>query len=157
VGATFHVRLATAADAAPVAAMSRDLIERGLPWRWTAPRVRACLKDRSVNVAVAVDGATLLGFGIMQYADEEAHLLLLAVDPRHRRKGVGTVLLGWLEAVAREAGIRRVLLECRRDNEGARNFYGSLGFHERRIVRRMYSGVEDGIRLEKWLAEAPPG
>jgi ribosomal protein S18 acetylase RimI-like enzyme len=44
-----------------------------------------------------------------------------------------------------------VLLECRRDNEAAREFYGALGYQEQVIVRGMY-GSEDGIRLEKWLA-----
>jgi [ribosomal protein S18]-alanine N-acetyltransferase len=149
---TVPVRLARPADAVAIATMSRDLIERGLPWRWTAPRIRASLRDRDTNVAVAMDEGVLLGFGIMQYADEEAHLLLFAVAERHRRQGVGTALLDWLEAVAREAGIRRIQLECRRENEAARNFYGSLAYHERHIVRRMYSGVEDGIKLEKWLS-----
>lgn len=146
------LRLATGAEAMQIAAMSRDLVEHGLPWRWTAPRIRACLRERSTNVAVALEEGSLVGFGIMKYADEEAHLLLFAVSARHRRKGIGAALLEWLEAVAREAGIRRVELECRRDNEAARNFYGVLGYHERLIVRRMYSGVVDGIRLEKWLS-----
>lgn len=104
-----------------------------------------------MNVAVATDEAsTLLGFGIMQY-EEEAHLLLFAVDPGNRRQGVGSALLEWLEAVAKTAGLQRVQLECRRENEAARNFYGARGYHERVIVRRMYEGVEDGIRLEKQL------
>jgi ribosomal-protein-alanine N-acetyltransferase len=117
--------------------------------------VRRCLRDPNINVAVAAEGRTLLGFGIMQYTDEDAHLLLFAVHPACRRQGVGAALLDWLEAVARTAGLRRVLLECRRDNEAARNFYGALGYHEQQIVRRMYEGVEDGIRLEKVLAPDP--
>ena len=119
---TYDVRLATGGDAMAIAALSRDQIERGLPWRWTAPRVRACVRDRATNVAVAVESACVLGFGIMQYADEVAHLLLFAVQAVHRRRGIGSALLEWLEAVAREAGIRRVVLECRRDNDAARNF-----------------------------------
>lgn len=149
-----EIRLATAADAADIAALSRSAIERGLPWRWTPERVRYAMRDRNTNVAVARDGPVLLGFGIMRYAEEEAHLLLFAVHPAHRRRGVGAKLLDWLEAVARTAGLPRVVLECRRDNDAARNFYGALGYHERVIVKRMYSGVEDGIRLEKWLAGA---
>lgn len=87
----------------------------------------------------------------MHYTDEDAHLLLFAVSQHHRRRGVGASLLEWLEAVARTAGLKRVLLECRRENDAARNFYGALGYHEQLIVRRMYSGVEDGITLEKWI------
>lgn len=148
----FAVRLATSADVPVIAAMSRDQIERGLPWSWTAGRVRYALRDRNVNVVVASDGDRVLGFGIMLYADEDANLLLFAVDPSCRRRGVGAAILNWLEVVARDAGLKRVRLECRRENEAARNFYGALGYHERTIVRRMYSGVEDGVTLEKWLA-----
>lgn len=148
------VRLATGADVHDIAMMSRDEVEQGLAWRWTSERVRRHLRDGSTNVAVSRGPDGLLrGFGIMSYADDDAHLLLFAVDPRWRRRGVGAALLGWLEEVARTAGLRRVLLECRRDNEAARQFYGALGYQERVIVHRMY-GVEDGIRLEKWLTVA---
>ena len=149
------VRLATVGDVNQIATLSRDSIEHGLPWRWQPARVRKALRDRNTNVAVANDGTRLLGFGIMLYAEQDAHLLLFAVDPAFRRQGVGAMILEWLEDVARTVGLRRVLLECRRENEAARNFYGALGYHERRIVRRMYEGVEDGITLEKWL-ETPP-
>jgi ribosomal-protein-alanine N-acetyltransferase len=148
------VRLATVDDANAIATLSRDQIEHGLPWRWTAERVRRALRDRNTNVAVASDGEKLVGFGIMLYADEDAHLLLFAVHPSWRRQGVGGALLNWLETVARTAGLRRVMLECRKENEPARNFYGSLGYHELLIVRRMYEGVEDGVTLEKWIAPA---
>jgi ribosomal-protein-alanine N-acetyltransferase len=146
-----QVRLADSADAPDIAAMSRDLIEHGLPWRWTAERVRRCIRKADINVVVARDDRVLRGFGIMQYAEDDAHLLLFAVHPGCRRQGVGAALLEWLEAVARTAGLRRVVLECRRENETARNFYGARGYHERVIVRRMYEGLEDGIRFEKWL------
>jgi ribosomal-protein-alanine N-acetyltransferase len=145
------VRLATSGDVHGIAAMSRDLIEHGLPWRWTPERVRRCLRDRNTNIAVASEDRLILGFGIMKYEEDEAHLLLFAVHPACRRRGVGAAIIEWLEAVARTAGISRVVLECRRENGGARDFYGALGYHERHIVRRMYEGVEDGITLEKWL------
>jgi ribosomal-protein-alanine N-acetyltransferase len=145
------VRLATAGDVHEIARMSRDQIERGLPWRWNPDRVRRSLRNRNTNVAVARDDRRLLGFGIMLYTEEDAHLLLFAVEPVSRRRGVGAAILRWLEEIARTAGLRRVLLECRRENDAARNFYGALGYHERQIVRRMYEGVEDGITLEKWL------
>jgi [ribosomal protein S18]-alanine N-acetyltransferase len=150
------VRLATPGDVAGIAALSRDQIEHGLPWRWSPERVTRCLRDRNTNVAVASEDRRLLGFGIMQYADMEAHLLLFAVNPACRRRRVGTAILGWLEAVASESGARRVLLECRRDNATARDFYCTLGYHERVIVQRRYEGREDGIRLEKWLSVEPP-
>jgi ribosomal-protein-alanine N-acetyltransferase len=145
------IRLATAADAADIAAMSRDLIERGLGWKWTQARVLGALRDRETNVAVMRDNDGLLAFGIMSYRDDAAHLLLFAVRESHRRRGVGSLLLRWLEDVARTAGIERIHVECRRTNLAARNFYGEHGYHEFVISKGYYGGVEDAIRFEKLL------
>jgi ribosomal protein S18 acetylase RimI-like enzyme len=150
-GAAIPIRLARYGDVDDIASLSRAVVEHGLPWRWTPRRVRLALRSPDTNVAVARKGASLLGFGIMRYADDEAHLLLFAVDPAHRRRGVGTRVLEWLEAVAHAASLSRVVLECRRENDSARNFYGARGYHEQLIVERMYSGVEDGITFEKRL------
>lgn len=146
------VRLAHPADAAAIAALSRDEIERGLAWRWRPQRIADAIADADTNVAV-VDGAqdTLAGFGIMVYRDDTAHLLLFAVHPTRRRSGVGSALLRWLEAVARTAGITRIRLEARLDNVAARCFYSEHGYHERTIRRAMYSAAVHGVRLEKWL------
>jgi ribosomal protein S18 acetylase RimI-like enzyme len=69
----------------------------------------------------------------------------------HRRRGVGSAILRWLEDVALTSGARSVRLECRRDNLVARNFYGERGYHEQTIARGYYRGKEDAVRLEKWL------
>lgn len=147
------VQLATSADAEAIAAMSRDHIERGLGWSWNVARVRRSIRDADTNVAVVRDHGTVLAFGIMKYREEVAHLLLFAVRRSHQRQGIGSVVLRWLEEVARGAGIRRITVECRRDNEAARNFYGEHGYHEYEIARRYYAAVEDAIRLEKWLRD----
>jgi [ribosomal protein S18]-alanine N-acetyltransferase len=148
------VRFATSADAAEIAAMSRDQIEQGLGWSWNEARVRRAIGNRETNVVVVPGKGQLLGFGIMSYRDEVAHLLLFAVRSSHQRQGIGRRILAWLEAVAQDAGVTRVDIECRRDNAAARNFYGEFGYHEQVISRGYYRGVEDAVRLEKWLA--PP-
>jgi ribosomal-protein-alanine N-acetyltransferase len=145
------VRLATSADARQIAEMSRDYIEQGLGWSWHEPRVRKAIADRETNVAVVGDSTALVAFGIMSYSERHAHLQLLAVRPTHQRRGVGSALLVWLERVAALAGAERILVEARRANEAARCFYSENGYHERYIERGMYSGVEAGVGLEKWL------
>ena len=145
------IRLATLADAADIDAMSRDQIEQGLPWSWTEGRVRGAIQNVDTNVAVLGAPGALLGFGIMAYRDEVAHLLLFSVRPSHRRQGVGRELLRWLEDVAITAGTQRIVVECRRDNSPARNFYAEQGYHELAISKGYYKGVEDAVRLEKWM------
>ena len=145
------IRLAQPGDASRIAGMSRDFIECGLGWRWTADRVAKCMRDAATNVVVTGDGMQLSGFAIMEYRDDEAHLLLLAVQLAARRRGVGTALMSWLEATVLTAGIRTVYLEARLRNDEARAFYGKLGYRELAIRPRYYRGREDAVRLAKDL------
>jgi len=145
------IGLAVPDDAPQIAAMSRGLIEQGLPWRWRPERVAQAIMAKGTNVAVVREQGELIAFGIMEYHDDDAHLVLFAVRRDRQRQGLGSALLRWLEAVARIAGSQRIRLESLRSNEAARIFYNEHGYHERVIRSRMYSGVADGILLEKYL------
>lgn len=149
------LRLATLADAAAIARMSRDLIEQGLGWSWTTARVLRSVRSADTNVVLALEHQRLAGFAIMKYLDAEAHLLLLAVQPGVQRRGVGTALTRWVEASALAAGIGHVCLETRAGNQGARLFYQRLGYVEQRLVPGYYQGREAAMRMARdlWLAE----
>ena len=150
------VVIARPGDASAIAAMSRDLIEHEIEWRWRQERVTKAIGDPETNVAVVRREADLLGFGIMEYSDDEAHLVLFAVAKPNQRQGVGSALLRWLEAAARASGAQRIRVEARRENVAARCFYNEHGYHEQVLELRMYSKTVDGVRLEKWL-RAPKG
>lgn len=147
----WQIRLATQGDARAIAALSRTEIEHGLPWRWTPPRVQRAIADARTNVCVAEQQGAMLAFGIMVYADDTAHLSLLAVSPAARRQGAGSAVLLWLEQVALVAGIAQVQLEARHDNSAALAFYRRHGYEQKDTVAGMYLGVADGVRLEKRL------
>ncbi len=148
------IRLARHADAAEIAAMSRDEIERGLPWSWTESRVARAIADRDINVAVAGEPGAIVAFGVMSYRETTSHLILFSVRKSHRRQGIGTRVLRWLEDVALAAGITSIQLECRRNNAAAREFYAEHGYHEHVIAKGYYRGVEDAVRLEKRLGKS---
>ena len=150
-----RLRLAAADDAQDIAQLSRHAIEHGLAWSWTPRRVQHCLRDAATNVVVARERGALAGFGIMKYGDDDAHLLLLAVAPALRRRGVGTVLLQWLERTARVAGLRAIRLELRTANDAARAFYRRHGFEETGQISGYYQGLEDATRMLKPLRTAP--
>ena len=154
---TLHVGIAFEGDAVDIAEMSRELIEHGLPWTWGPERVSRAVAAPNLNVAVIRERNKIAGFGIMEYWDDDAHLVLFAVLPASQRQGLGTAILHWLEASALVAGARRIRVEARRDNEAARNFYNQHGYHELTIKTRMYSGALDGIQLEKWLRTSAAG
>jgi [ribosomal protein S18]-alanine N-acetyltransferase len=159
-GMEHPIRMAQRTDAPTIARMSRDLIERGLGWSWTAPRVLRSILDVHSNVIVApVAGGALAGFGIMKYHDDEAHLLLLAVDAAQRRHGLGAALVAWLEGSAQVAGIGTIYLEARASNAAARSFYRHLGYREIQQVEGYYSGREASVRLARdlWQERPQPG
>jgi [ribosomal protein S18]-alanine N-acetyltransferase len=151
------IRLATFDDAPAIGAMSRELIEHGLHWRWRPSSIRHCIRDPSTNVAVAPSDRGIAGFAVMQYKDDEAHLILLGVDPAQRRRGVGRALMAWHEAAALTAGIGTVYIEARAGKADTRAFYRELGYREVQLVRGYYEGIEDAVRLAKdlWAAPAP--
>jgi len=146
-----NVTLALAADARSIAEMSRDYIEYGLGWSWTPSRVLKAIQDRATNVAVIRERGLVLGFGIMRYGEQRAHLTLLAVQPGARQRGLGAVLLSWLEKSAATAGIERVQLEARSDNPVAIAFYAEQGYEQAGSVHGYYRGAVDAVRLEKSL------
>ena len=145
------LRFATRADALGIAEMSRDLIEAGLAWSWTRTRILRILRQPDTNAIVAVEDARRIGFGIMKYGEEEAHLILLAVQPAYARRGVGSAMVEWLEASACVAGIARISLEARASNSVGRAFYRSLGYAASQMLPGYYGGRETSVRMVKQL------
>ena len=146
------LQLARPSDAASIANMSRVLIEYGLRWRWTAERVAASIRDPDVNVLVASTNRRIVGFAIMRYGEDKAHLDLLAVAPDYRRFGIARQLLQWLEKCAVVAGIFTVALEVRAGNEAAQMFYRSMGYQSLTELPGYYQGLEGARRMERDLS-----
>jgi [ribosomal protein S18]-alanine N-acetyltransferase len=145
------IRLAEARDAQAIALMSRDFIEAGLGWKYAAARVMRAIRDRETLAVVACEGAkgaaaggrgAITGFAIMEFGDERAHLVLLAVRPSHRRLGIGQRLLEWLLESARVGGMASIHLELRSNNDAARRFYRAMGFYETVLVPGYYRSGE---------------
>ncbi len=143
------IELATRHDAEKIAVMSRDYIETGLGWSWDKQRVLRYMREPEVVVAVARLAGELQGFAIMQFGADKAHLNLLAVAVRHRRRGLGQRLLRWLEETAKTAGTFKISLELRQSNRAAYEFYRQLGYRSRKRIAGYYKGREDAIRMER--------
>ena len=78
---------------------------------------------------VAEDAAgQLVGFAAARRVADEAELQNLAVDPQHRRQGVGQGLVHGVHCRLRAAGTKRVYLEVRPSNESALALYRSSGY-----------------------------
>jgi ribosomal-protein-alanine N-acetyltransferase len=150
------VRLAQPRDAHAIALMSRDLVESGLGWKYDAARVLRAMRDPDTLAPVACDRGRIAGFALMEFGEERAHLVLLAVRPVHRRLGIGRRLLDWLLESARTAGIASLHLELRSGNEAAQRFYRAMGFDETIVVPGYYRGREAALRMIRVLRAPGP-
>jgi ribosomal-protein-alanine N-acetyltransferase len=147
----YTLQLARSADARRLAAMSQELVEAGLRPSWSAPRITWHIRHPDSVVLTARDSDTAVGFAIMRYGDDVAHLNLLGVDPAHRRRGVARRLMTWLEETALTAGTFVIGLELRATNHAAFAFYSALGYSESGRVPGYYQGVEHAIRMARDL------
>lgn len=86
------------------------------------------------------------GFALLRGLFDEEELLLFAVLPQYRKKGLGAALLAQVIASARTRGIVRLFLEMRRNNPAGK-LYSGFGF--RTIgVRPGYYRTASGERLD---------
>ena len=93
------------------------------------------------------------GFYLSRSVLDEEELLLFAVDPAFRRRGLGSRLLRSFIAAAGQRGVRRLHLEMRRNNPAAR-FYAAHGFQPvgvRPGYYRTAAGPVDAISYERVL------
>jgi ribosomal protein S18 acetylase RimI-like enzyme len=134
-------------------------------WKYDATRVLRAIRDRETLAVVACESGkagrgAIAGFAIMEFCDERAHLVLLAVRPAHRRLGIGQRLLEWMLQSARVAGMASIHLELRSGNEAARRFYRAMGFYETVLVPGYYRGgegrKEGAIRMLRVLRAPGP-
>jgi len=148
---SIKIRLARTVDATKLAVMSRDLVELGLGWSWTQPRIIRHIRSPESVVVVAQRRGQTVAFAIMRFSHEEAHLDLLAVRPRFRRAGIGRQLIEWLEKSALVAGVSVVYLEVRENNKAAQSFYKKLGYCRVTRLSGYYRGRESAIGMARDL------
>jgi ribosomal-protein-alanine N-acetyltransferase len=130
------------ADRAAVLALEAESFAN--PWR--ADTFEKMLTSPVSQVYVArLDDRTLAAFCACWVVDDEMHVNTVAVDVRHRRRGIAEHLL---REALRQAGVRTATLEVRRSNDAALGLYRKLGFEVRAVRRAYYQNpVEDGLIL----------
>lgn len=148
------LRFARRSEAPALALMSRDLVEAGLGWHYRAERIRQLIDDTDTVALAACDGQRVVGFAIMSFGDEHAHLVLLAVRASHQRRGIARRMTEWLLASAAVAGIASIKVELRTDNAAAYALYRGLGFAEMLRADGYYRGREAAIFMIRMLRPA---
>lgn len=101
-----------------------------------------------------VDGE-VVGYAVGAIIKREGHIVSIATHPLYRRRGVGRLLMEALEEALIAKRARRLRLEVREDNDGARNFYEKLGYKMVGRVRRYYSDGCDALIYLKEVEVRP--
>jgi len=115
---------------------------------WTRSQCAGILPMAGVSLVLARDGESgaAVAFSLFRSIAEESELLLLAVAPGHRRRGIGRGLLDHFVDDARSDGATRVHLEVR-DGNPAIEMYRNAGFAQVGR-RRNYYHAPDGRQFD---------
>lgn len=81
----------------------------------------------SRRYVVANVGGSVVGFGGVMFAADDAHITNIAVDPAHRRQAVATRMLLALVRAAVDEGAEHMSLEVRASNTSAQALYRRFG------------------------------
>ncbi len=123
---------------------SQELLRRELSHEWS-----------TILLAEEPDGSgnmRLLGVGIFWLVHDELHILNVAVDPNHRRRGVARALLEATLEKGRQHKCTLATLEVARSNEPALELYKSFGFRPVGIRPNYYvDDREDAIVMVRDL------
>lgn len=112
---------------------------------WTRSQLSGILPMGGVSLIIARTGnGQCAGFSLARSVADEAELLLIAVVPEQRRRGIGRMLLDRFIGDAREQGLARIHLEVR-DGNPAAAIYAAFGFEPVGRRRKYYRG-SDGRR-----------
>jgi ribosomal-protein-alanine N-acetyltransferase len=117
-----------------------DVIEqRAYPTPWSRSMFASELAKPTSICLGAFEGEELVGYVINSRYVDAWHIMNVAVDPDHQRRGVASRLLERLFELTRDDERRGYTLEVRVSNEGAIDLYERLGFEPRGIRRGYYT------------------
>lgn len=150
------VEFAKTSDVVEIGNLSQHYVEHGLGWRYTPRRIKKLINNKTKNVVVARYDDKLVGFGIMTYERDQANLDLLGVKVSYRHRGIGTLVVNWLEEVGNLAGVYNVYVQVRKTNESAIKFYQKLNYLVIDEKKGYYQGKETAVIMCKNIRQMIP-
>jgi [ribosomal protein S18]-alanine N-acetyltransferase len=146
---------ATAKDASGMAAVHMTSFDDA----WSADEIAALLEGPGGFGLVVRDrdAEAISAFILARVIADEAEVLTVAVDPAHRRSGVGLALVEAVALSAATAGAHSLFLEVASDNDPALGLYRAAGFSQvghRPAYYRRGAGAVDALVLRRDLNRA---
>ena len=113
--------------------------QKAYPTPWSRSMFASELAKPTSICLGAFEGDQLVGYIVNSRYVDAWHVMNVAVDPDHQRRGIATALLERLFEVTRDDERRGYTLEVRVSNEDAIALYEKLGFEARGIRRGYYT------------------
>jgi len=129
------IRLLGRGDSAALERVADDVFDEPVNPEWA----REFLNDSRHHLAVALDGATVVGFASAVHyihPDKPPELWIneVGVAPSHHRRGIGRQLLEALFEHGRSLGCGQAWVLTEEENDAARGLYTALGGVEEKSV-----------------------
>lgn len=146
--AKLEIRPLQAEDAAAAA----ELEYRTFSDPWSEKGIMETILNPRTICLKAEKAGKMTGYLMVYTAADEAEIARIAVGKEDRKQGAGSRLLEELEGICRKKQIRKLLLDVRAGNHGARTFYTKADFAEDGIRRGFYTDPqEDAVLMSKEL------
>lgn len=113
-------------------------------------------KSEHVYTCIAKSGDSLVGVFQASCILDEAEIIVISVDPHHRRQGIAKNFL--MKFFNKQCNIKNVFLEVSCENDVAISFYQEFGFHEVGVRKNYYQNPvskdpEDAIVMKFHVLE----
>ena len=115
-----------------------EIERRAYPTPWSRSMFASELA-KPTSICLGAFEGDLIGYVVNSRYVDAWHVMNVAVDPRHQRRGVATALLERLFELTADDERRGYTLEVRISNEEAIRLYEKLGFEPRGIRRGYYT------------------
>lgn len=123
----------------PHLAAIEEIERRSYPTPWSRSMFAGELAKPASICLGAFDEEQLVGYMIISRYVDAWHVMNVAVDLEHRRRGIASMLLDRLFESTDDGTRRGYTLEVRVSNEGAIKLYEEAGFRARGIRRGYYT------------------
>lgn len=145
------IRPVESSDAAGVYAVERACFQDPYP----SVLLDDLMQEQHDRFFVATEGRQIVGYVVGASRGRDGHIVSVAVDLRHRRKGIGTALLTSVIQQLMKEGVQEVHLEVRKENMVAILFYERMGFRRFSEIKHYYPDGEDAWVLKRAIASLP--
>lgn len=114
--------------------------------KWSRKSIEEEINNDLARTLVLLDDKKVIGFVNVRHILSEGDITNIAVSNQYRGKKLGLMLMDKLIELAKLEGIERYMLEVRKSNNVAINFYEKIGFVKVGERKNYYNNpTEDAI------------